>query len=279
MAGEKETKPFTSSGINGNGNMSDWSISTIVSFLQSSFIPNDFALVEAELLARQNRSNLEIKSLKQETRSSSNKFDEIRLEKMGLAEELKKCTTEVEEMRSELSRLRVENMALRRKEKSAEERCERLTEELKLMREKDHEIIDLKAKNRELECAKAKAESEMEIMRSRFQELDKRVYTIENGLTIGADEDLENHSGPSPNAGSGGLPSQNVVIVDLDSDDDSAPVGNPSERRITSPTQNVNSAQICVENVTPALKRKHVSSIDACESENVIMVILQYPGS
>ncbi|KAK8648235.1 hypothetical protein V6N13_128995 [Hibiscus sabdariffa] len=280
MAAENDIKPSTDLVNKKNEKMSDWSVSRMIHFLKSTFRPDDFAMVETELLAREKKSKLEIEHLKEEKLTFSGRFDEERLEKMGILEELRKCKKEIEEMRSEASKLKVENFVLRGKEKSAEERCMRLSEEAKSVREKEHEIIDLKGKNCELECAKAKAESEMEILRVRFQELDKRVSNLESGLTmLGEEDDDKNQeiggdigdseNGHSPNAGKGGVPSRNVVeIVDLDSDEDSAPEENPSEKRITSPTKNSHSAQICVGNGTPALKRKQTSSLDACESEN-----------
>ncbi|KAK9004740.1 hypothetical protein V6N11_042197 [Hibiscus sabdariffa] len=307
MAAENDIKPSTDLVNNKTGKMSDWSVSRMIHFLKSTFRPDDFAMVEAELLAREKSSRLEIENLTEEKLTFSGRFDEERLEKMGILEELRKCKKETEEMRSEASKLKVENFVLRGKEKSTEERCRRLSEEVKSMREKEHEIIDLKGRNCELECAKAKAESEMEILRVRFQELDKRVSNLESGLTMLGDEDeaknqkgigdSENGSfkpaepetmnveeasvdlptcvspleanGHSPNAGKGGVPSRNVVeIVDLDSDDDSAPEENPSEKRMTSPTKDSHSAQNCVGNGTPSLKRKQTTSMDACESEN-----------
>ncbi|GMJ10020.1 hypothetical protein HRI_004671200 [Hibiscus trionum] len=304
MAEEIDIKPSTVSVNNRTENISDWSVSTMIHSLKSTFRPCDFSKVEAELLAREKKLKLEIETLREEKRSFSGKLEEERLEKMGISDELRKCKNEVDEMRSEVSKLKVENFVLRGKEKSAEERLKRLSEEVKSMREKDHEIIDLKGKNCELECAKAKAESEMEMLRVRFKELDERVSNLESGLTMLGEEDGSKNqngignsengrskpadtmnveeisivpscvsprkaNGHSPNAGKGGLPSQNAVeIVNLDSDDDSAPEENPSEKRMTSPTKNSHSAQICVGNGSPTLKRKQTSSIDACESEN-----------
>lgn len=273
MAIKNEIITSTDLGDNEIGNISTWSIPKMISLVKSTFRSNDFAMVERELLAREQKSKLEIESLKHAKDSFSYKFEEERLEKMGFADDLRKCKKEWEDMRGEVSKLREENMVLRERGKSAEERCNRLSEEVKGMYEKQHEIINLRSKNCELENEKAKAESELEILRKRFEELDKRVLCLETGFNTLQDEDdsksnnrnggeigvSENGglkpieaNGYSPNAGSGRPPSQNVVeIVDIDSDDDCAPVQNPS-----------------VETVTPTLKRKQTSTTDVGDGEN-----------
>ncbi|MBA0794323.1 hypothetical protein Gohar_018664 [Gossypium harknessii] len=312
MAIKNEVITSTDLGDNEIGNISTWSIPKMISLVKSTFRSNDFAMVERELLAREQKSKLEIESLKQAKDSFSYKFEEERLEKMGFADDLRKCKKELEDMRGEVSKLREENMVLRERGKSAEERCNRLSEEVKGMYEKQHEIINLRSKNCELENEKAKAESELEILRKRFEELDKRVLCLETGFnTLQDEDDSKNNNrnggeigvsengglkpieanGYSPNAdatcwcqesqtvpeqanqeklesfmvgfefipysilafmGSGRPPSQNVVeIVDIDSDDDCAPVENPS-----------------VETVTPTLKRKQTSTTDVGDGEN-----------
>ncbi|KAK5846035.1 Keratin, type II cytoskeletal 73 [Gossypium arboreum] len=273
MAIKNEIITSTDLGDNEIGNISTWSIPKMISLVKSTFRSNDFAMVEKEFLAREQKSKLEIESLKQAKDSFSYKFEEERLEKMGFADDLRKCKKELEDMRGEVSKLREENMVLRERGKSAEERCNRLSEEVKGMYEKQHEIINLRSKNCELENEKAKAESELEILRKRFEELDKRVLCLETGFnTLQDEDDSKNNNriggeigvsengrlkpieanGYSPNAGSWRPPSQNVVeIVDIDSDDDCAPVENPS-----------------VETATPTLKRKQTSTTDVGEGEN-----------
>ncbi|MBA0643873.1 hypothetical protein Goklo_028126, partial [Gossypium klotzschianum] len=189
MAIKNEIITSTDLGDNEIGNISTWSIPKMISLVKSTFRSNDFAMVERELLAREQKSKLEIESLKQAKDSFSYKFEEERLEKMGFADDLRKCKKELEDMRGEVSKLREENMVLRERGKSAEERCNRLSEEVKGMYEKQHEIINLRSKNCELENEKAKAESELEILRKRFEELDKRVLCLETGFNTLQDED------------------------------------------------------------------------------------------
>ncbi|MBA0643874.1 hypothetical protein Goklo_028126, partial [Gossypium klotzschianum] len=153
MAIKNEIITSTDLGDNEIGNISTWSIPKMISLVKSTFRSNDFAMVERELLARE------------------------------------KCKKELEDMRGEVSKLREENMVLRERGKSAEERCNRLSEEVKGMYEKQHEIINLRSKNCELENEKAKAESELEILRKRFEELDKRVLCLETGFNTLQDED------------------------------------------------------------------------------------------
>ncbi|XVF13015.1 hypothetical protein REPUB_Repub08aG0170800 [Reevesia pubescens] len=299
-AKDEDSHEMKNLGENEDGNISSWSVSRLISLLNSTFRSKDFAKVEAVLVAREEKTKLEIEKLNLDK-------NEERLDKMSLQTELRKYKKECEEMRNAMSKLREENMVLQEREKLAEERCNNLWEKVKIMGEKEHEMIDLRSTNCELEYAKAKAEGEMEILRKRFEELDKRVFNLEGDLPflraqadlksndIGADKgNSENGrvkvdetvkveevsicpSSDSPveanghlrNAGSGRPPSQNIVeIVDIDSDDDSAPVEIMSEKRMAHPAENSLSDQICVENGAQTLKRKRTSSIDVGESEN-----------
>ncbi|MBA0629067.1 hypothetical protein Godav_023680 [Gossypium davidsonii] len=153
MAIKNETVNSTNLGDNEIGNISTWSIPKMISLVKSTFCSNGFTMVERELLA------------------------------------IKKCKKELEDMRGEVSKLWEENMVLRRKGKSAEERCNRLLEEVNSMHEKEHEIIDLRSKKRELENEKLKVESELEILRKRFEKLDKRVSCLETGFNTVQDKD------------------------------------------------------------------------------------------
>lgn len=289
-----------------DGNISNWSVSKLIYSLKSTFRPKDFAKVEAVLLAREDKSKSEIGTLKQLKDSFFYKYEEERLDKMSLEDELRKCKKECEEMRNTVSKLREENMVLREREKLAEERCENLLEEVKRIGVEGKIMIDLRSRNCELECARAKAEGELDLLRKRFEELDERVLNLEGDLPLLRDQedlksnDIGGESGNSEdvkakpdetakveeisiapncdsplevnehsrNTGSWRPPSQNIVeIVDIDSDDDSAPVEILSSKRTTHPADNSNSDQICVENEIPTLKRKRTSSIDICESK------------
>ncbi|MBA0871732.1 hypothetical protein Goshw_029469 [Gossypium schwendimanii] len=108
---------------------------------------------------------------------------------MDFVYDMRKCKKELEDTRGEVSKLREENMVLRRRGKSAEERCNRLSEEVNSMHEKEHEIINLRSKNRELENEKVKVEPELEILRKRFEKLDKRVLCLEIGFNTLQDKD------------------------------------------------------------------------------------------
>ena len=113
---------------------------------------------------------------------------------MSLEDELRKCKKECEEMRNTVSKLREENMVLREREKQAEGRCKNLLEEVKRIGEEEKIMIDLRSKNCELECARAKAEGELEILKQRFEELDKRVLNLEGDLPLLRDqEDLKSN--------------------------------------------------------------------------------------
>ncbi|MBA0730822.1 hypothetical protein Golax_020632, partial [Gossypium laxum] len=108
---------------------------------------------------------------------------------MDFVYDMRKCKKELEDTRGEVSKLREENMVLRRRGKSTEERCNRLSEEVNSMHEKEHEIIDLRSKNLELENEKVKVEPELEILRKRFEKLDKRVLCLETGFNTLQDKD------------------------------------------------------------------------------------------
>ncbi|XVF51362.1 hypothetical protein PTKIN_Ptkin04bG0179000 [Pterospermum kingtungense] len=294
--------------VNDDENIENWSISKLISSLKSTFLPKDFAKVEAVLAAREDKLKLEIATLKRLNDSYSDKLEVERLDKMGFENKLIKCKIECEEARNAESKLREENMVLTEREKEAEERCKNLLEEVKRIGDQDKIMIDLRSRNSELECALAKAESELEILVKRFKELHKRVLNLEGDLPLlGDQEDLngdeiggENGSsdngrakpdataqveeisigqncdsppvkdcGHSPNSGSGRPPSQNIVeIVDSDSDDDSTVVEILSEKRSSHPAENSNSDRNCIENGTATLKRKRTSSIEVSESED-----------
>ncbi|XVF10458.1 hypothetical protein REPUB_Repub07fG0184700 [Reevesia pubescens] len=242
-----------------DGNINNWSISKLIYSLKSTFCAKDFAKVEAILVARAEKSKTEIQTLKQEKDSFLYKFEEEKMEKMSLEEELKKYKEECEEMKVAVLKLRDENMVLREMRMSAEETCNKLLEKVRRMGEKEHDMIDLRSRNCELECAKAKSEVEIKILKKRFEEFDKRVLNLESDLPLLKDQqdsrsngigeengNSENWTvklddtvnveevsvgpscdspvranGHSQNAGSGRPPSQNIVeIVDIDSDDD-----------------------------------------------------------
>ncbi|XP_021296165.1 uncharacterized protein LOC110425573 [Herrania umbratica] len=292
-------------GENEYDNISNWSISKLISSLKSAFRPTVFSKAEAVLVAREDKSKREIEALKQEKDLFFYKSEEERLEKMSFESELKKCKKECEEMRNAVSKLREENMVLRKREKSAEERCKKLLEEVKRIGEKDKEMIDLRSRNCELECEKAKAENEMEILRKRFEELDKRVSSLESDLRfLSNQEDLKDNEiggesrslknvgvkfdvkveevsfGPScdspvkangnpQNAGSERPPSQSIIQI-VDSDDECAPVETLSEKgmALLCPADNSHADRIGVQNGSPTLKRKRTSCIIVRENEN-----------
>ncbi|KAA3467243.1 sarcolemmal membrane-associated protein [Gossypium australe] len=95
-----------------------------------------------------------------------------------------------------VSKLREENMVLRGRGKFAEERYKRLLEEVESIYEKEHEIIDLISKNCKLENEKTKTESNLDILRKRFEELDKRVSCLETDFnTLRDEDDSKNNNG------------------------------------------------------------------------------------
>lgn len=164
-------------GENGDNNISDSSVSKLISSLKSSFRDDDFVKVEADLLAKEEKSTMKIETLKQQNDSLLSKYEDERLQNVNLADKLKKYE-------NELSKLREENMVLKQRNESAEERYEKLLEKLKRAREKEKEMIDLGSTNIELECGKAKAEDELKIYVKRFEELEKRVVKLESDLLL-----------------------------------------------------------------------------------------------
>ncbi|TYH87326.1 hypothetical protein ES332_D01G109900v1 [Gossypium tomentosum] len=166
-------------GDNEIGNISTWSIPKMIYLAKSIFRSNDFTM-------------LEIESLEQVKDSFSYKFEEEGLEKMGFANNLRKCKKELEDTRDEVLKLREE---VRGRGKFVEENYKRLLEEVESMYEKEHEIIDLISKNCKLENEKAKTESNLEILRKRFEELDKRVSCLETDFNTLQDEDDSKNNG------------------------------------------------------------------------------------
>ncbi|OMO79708.1 hypothetical protein CCACVL1_13494 [Corchorus capsularis] len=304
----KESVDSANLGGDGDGDKSNWSTSNLIFSLKSTFQADEYAEVEKIIVSREGKLKMEIKELKQNRGTILENYEAETLEKMRLQDELKKCQTERQEMCKKVSNLRDENMGLETSLKNAEERNEKLLAQVKELCKKVNELGDkeiennnLRVRNHEVELEKAKLESELTALRKKFGELDKRVLSLENELPLLKNSDdvirVENGNsatvgvksedvakvedvsfgnsaiktnGNSQNAESVRLTPQNVIEIG-DSDDESAPVDNSSEKGTTllHPADKACSDQIGPENGNPTtLKRKQTSSCGESEKED-----------
>ncbi|KAG6636631.1 hypothetical protein CIPAW_11G124100 [Carya illinoinensis] len=165
-------------------------ISELISTLRTAYRTKDFDRVEEILVSREAKLKREMQDMKKE-----NGF----LYEQG--EELKRLVV-LEKAAQDAAQVG---------ERKAVERYEKLLEEVKRGGGRDDDkrvILELKKKCCVLECAKMKAESEVELWKRRFKELGIRVSKLEEDTAMLMD-----------------LQSAGAIVDIIDSDDDHAPGG------------------------------------------------------
>ncbi|KAG6688401.1 hypothetical protein I3842_11G123100 [Carya illinoinensis] len=206
-------------------------ISELISTLRTAYRTKDFDRVEEILVSREAKLKREMQDMKKE-----NGF----LYEQG--EELKRLVV-LEKAAQDAAQVG---------ERKAVERYEKLLEEVKRGGGRDDDkrvILELKKKCCVLECAKMKAESEVELWKRRFKELGIRVSKLEEDTAMLMDL----QSAACPTSASG-------AIVDIiDSDDDHAPGGILCREGNKDLIDKVSSGM---------LKRKQTTSINVSENPN-----------
>ncbi|KAF8379663.1 hypothetical protein HHK36_029107 [Tetracentron sinense] len=192
------SEPDLVSGINVE-DTKNYSISEIISFLESAFQPTDFEKVEYMLRLREEKMNtdkealrvltMELQNKKNEYDSLEVKFGALEFKRLVIEDELKKYKRTSDELKEEITRLEEDNKVVRERERRAKERINDLSGELqKSEKDGQERIVQLKIENRDLECGKRRAENEIEVWQKRFKELESRVLRLEeetSGLTSG----------------------------------------------------------------------------------------------
>ncbi|KAJ9128611.1 hypothetical protein P3X46_034701 [Hevea brasiliensis] len=154
--------------FDGNVDTSSSTVSELILSLKSAFQSAHFSEVESILSYRELKLKREIEEKAEENKQLEkwNGLLELEiLDKERVENELKSCLRECIELRQLNSRLTQE--------------LNDLNERLQADAVNQQTIIELKRKNCELECAKLKAETEAEIYKRRFDELEPRVSFLE----------------------------------------------------------------------------------------------------
>lgn len=143
--------------------VTDKSIKEKVWSLKSAFMSQHFAEIEGLLLAMKEETEIEKKSLKKEKESMEEKARSERSERLKAEIELKECKRECLQLK---------------KEKGGFNELLRISgEDKRIIRELREEICELK-------CAKLKVETEVDAYKSKFQELEMRVFLLEKDLML-----------------------------------------------------------------------------------------------
>ncbi|KAH8488162.1 hypothetical protein H0E87_024010 [Populus deltoides] len=143
--------------------VTDKSIKEKVWSLKSAFMSHHFAEIEGLLLAMKEEMENEKKSLKKEKESMEEKAQSERSERLKAEIELKECKRECLQLK---------------KEKGGFNDLLRISgEDKRIIRELREEICELK-------CAKLKVETEVDAYKSKFQELEMRVFLLEKDLML-----------------------------------------------------------------------------------------------
>lgn len=141
--------------------VSDKSIKEKVWSLKSAFMSQHFAEIEGLLLAMKEEMEIEKKSLKKEKESMEEKARSERSERLKAEIELKECKREC--------------LQLKKEKGGFNELLSISGEDKRIIRELREEICELK-------CAKLKVETEVDAYKSKFQELEMRVFLLEKDL-------------------------------------------------------------------------------------------------
>lgn len=145
----------------GEEGVSDKSIKEKVWSLKSAFMSQHFAEIEGLLLAMKEEMEIEKKSLKKEKESMEEKARSERSERLKAEIELKECKREC--------------LQLKKEKGGFNELLSISGEDKRIIRELREEICELK-------CAKLKVETEVDAYKSKFQELEMRVFLLEKDL-------------------------------------------------------------------------------------------------
>lgn len=141
--------------------VSDKSIKEKVWSLKTAFMSQHFAEIEGLLLAMKEEMEIEKKSLKKEKESMEEKARSERSERLKAEIELKECKREC--------------LQLKKEKGGFNELLSISGEDKRIIRELREEICELK-------CAKLKVETEVDAYKSKFQELEMRVFLLEKDL-------------------------------------------------------------------------------------------------
>ncbi|KAF2313426.1 hypothetical protein GH714_010935 [Hevea brasiliensis] len=154
-------------------NIETSTVSNLISSLKSAFQSSYFSEVESVLVTREQKlkHEIEVKAKENEQLKKKNELFQLeRLEKLRVENELKRCVRECLKLRELNSRLT--------------EELNELNDRLQGAALDKQAIIELKRKNCELECSRLKAETESDVYKRKFEELELRVSSLEKDTVL-----------------------------------------------------------------------------------------------
>lgn len=154
------------------------SISELISTLRTAYRTKDFDRVEEILVAREAKLKKEIENGKKQYSSLLEQCEVGKLDRICLEDEVNEQKSKIEELKTMKEALEVS----RERERKAEERYEKVLEEVKKSKEEKLMVSEIRRKNCEVECARVRAEGEVELWKRRFEELNIRVSKLEEDL-------------------------------------------------------------------------------------------------
>ncbi|GAV63546.1 hypothetical protein CFOL_v3_07064 [Cephalotus follicularis] len=168
-----------------NKNANNHRITELITKLMSAFQPRVFTEVATELISREEDANREMERLRRENKEIKEKHDMERLMKTKLESELQSCKDENWELTQSNSSLSENLKLIIEREKNTEERNRALVEDVKRMGQEDKEVnLELRRKLFEAENSKRRVDSDLEISRRRYGELDARVLRVWEELEL-----------------------------------------------------------------------------------------------
>uniref|UniRef100_A0A2N9FY80 Uncharacterized protein n=1 Tax=Fagus sylvatica TaxID=28930 RepID=A0A2N9FY80_FAGSY len=215
------------------------SISELISTLRTAYRTKDFDRVEEILVAREAKLKKEIENEKKQYSSLLEQYEVGKLDRICLEDVVNEQKSKIEELKTMKEDLEVS----RERERKAEERYEKLLEEVKKSKEEKLMVSEIRRKNCEVECARVRAEGEVELWKKRFEELNIRVSKLEEDLmdleppvALDCDGNTTKEAGAGLNlddspikenvdlqAADVGRVASGAIIDIIDSDDDCAP--------------------------------------------------------
>ncbi|XP_020539725.1 uncharacterized protein LOC105645704 isoform X2 [Jatropha curcas] len=155
-----------------NENMNSLSVPELIASLKSAFQSKYFSEVEATLVSREEKLKREIEAKVQEI-DLLKKKNELLEEKCAIETFAKlKAEKELEECRRDCFKLKELNSRMTEEQNEFNDILNGIVEDKNI-------IIELKRKNCELECAKLRAETEIEVYKKKFEELETHVFRLE----------------------------------------------------------------------------------------------------
>ncbi|KDP25329.1 hypothetical protein JCGZ_20485 [Jatropha curcas] len=160
-----------------NENANTLSIPELIASLKSAFQNKYLSEVEAVLTSREEKLTREIETRIKEIDLLKEKHELLEVKCGNEISEKVRAERELEECKRVCFELKESNSRLTEERNEFNDRLTGIAHDKKI-------IIELKRKNCELECAKLRAEAEIEVYKKRFEELEIRVVRLQKDLML-----------------------------------------------------------------------------------------------